>query len=202
MCCTARCVVRVLYSRVCCTAGCVVQQGVLYSKLCCTARCVYEAVTQQSVKFLALYYISTCNINGTITAFCCSMYIHSDNDVELCVCFLLYALWQWCIAVCLCVHLSRLWFPCVDSQSELCPWDIAVTVPVNLVAVASGELTDQVGQGRGGEGRCTGGAGGGRREVGERCVCGCAVVNPCPTSISALSVFGINLLPGGILGSP
>ena len=48
--------------------------------------------------------------------------------------------------------LSRLWFPCVDSQSELCPWDIAVTVPVNLVAVASGELTDQV---REGEGRKT-----------------------------------------------
>ena len=47
------------------------------------------------------------------------------------------------------MYLSRLWFPCVDSQSELCPWDIAVTVPVNLVAVASGELTDQVGQGRG-----------------------------------------------------
>ena len=46
--------------------------------------------------------------------------------------------------------LSRLWFPCVDSQSEPCPWDIAVTVPVNLVAVASGELTDQV-RGKGGE---------------------------------------------------
>ena len=55
-----------------------------------------------------------------------------------------------CVCICgggdasVCVYvLSRLWFPCVDSQSELCPWDIAVTVPVNLVAVASGELTDQ-----------------------------------------------------------
>ena len=60
-----------------------------------------------------------------------------------------------CVCVCgggasVCVYvLSRLWFPCVDSQSELCPWDIAVTVPVNVVAVASGELTDQAsGEGR------------------------------------------------------
>lgn len=66
-----------------------------------------------------------------------------------------------CVCICggdasVCVYvLSRLWFPCVDSQSELCPWDIAVTAPVNLVAVASGELTDQAsGEGRrGGRGR-------------------------------------------------
>ena len=51
--------------------------------------------------------------------------------------------------------LSRLWFPCVDSQSELCPQDIAVTVPVNLVAVVSGELTDQVREGEGREGKKT-----------------------------------------------
>ena len=35
----------------------------------------------------------------------------------------------------------------MDSQSELCLWDIVVTVPVNLVAVASVELTDQVREG-------------------------------------------------------
>ena len=46
----------------------------------------------------------------------------------------------------------------MDSQSELCLWDIVVTVPVNLVAVASVELTDQV---REGEGR------GARREGGK-----------------------------------
>jgi transcription initiation factor TFIID subunit 2 len=39
---------------------------------------------------------------------------------------------------------SRLWFPCIDSSSELCPWDISVTVPANMFALASGELTEQV----------------------------------------------------------
>ena len=60
--------------------------------------------------------------------------------------------------------LSRLWFPCVDSQSELCPWDITVTVPLNLVAVASGELTEQA-SGRREEGE-EGGERGGRKEEG------------------------------------
>ena len=40
--------------------------------------------------------------------------------------------------------LSRLWFPCVDSHSELCPWDISITAPANMFALASGELTEQV----------------------------------------------------------
>ena len=52
----------------------------------------------------------------------------------------------------------------MDSQSELCPWDIAVTVPVNLVAIASEELTDQVREGEGREAR---------RRRGERCMCVC-----------------------------
>ena len=67
--------------------------------------------------------------------------------------------------------LSRLRFPCVDSQSELCPWDIAVTVPVNLVAVASGELTDQVSEGEGRGGR--------QEEEGENDVCLCVCVCVC-----------------------
>ena len=90
--------------------------------------------------------------------------------------------------------LSRLRFPCVDSQSELCPWDIAVTVPVNLVAVASGELTDQVSEGEGRGGR--------QEEEGENdvcvraracvCVCVCVRVWVCgcaPTSM------GVSLWP-------
>ena len=47
-----------------------------------------------------------------------------------------------CMCVCFCT--SRLWFPCIDSSSELCPWDISVTVPANMFALASGELTEQV----------------------------------------------------------
>ena len=65
--------------------------------------------------------------------------------------------------------LSRLWFPCVDSQSELCLWDIAVTVTLNLVAVASGELTDQV-RGKGG--------GEGKKRRGERRACARVCVYP------------------------
>ena len=86
---------------------------------------------------------------GTVTAFRYATDL--DSFVRygiMCVlpslCFVAVVVLQY-----VCVYLSRLWFPCVDSQSELCPWDVAVTVPVNLVAVASGELTDQVGQGRG-----------------------------------------------------
>ena len=38
----------------------------------------------------------------------------------------------------------RLWFPCVDSFSELCTWNIDVTVDKDMVAVSCGELTEQV----------------------------------------------------------
>lgn len=100
-------------------------------------------------KFLLLHLAATCNsiICGTgVYAFICVCVCGGDASV--------------CVYV-----LSRLWFPCVDSQSELCPWDIAVTVPVNLVAVASGELTDQAS----GEGReeGEGGGEGGRGEEGK-----------------------------------
>lgn len=35
---------------------------------------------------------------------------------------------------------SRLWFPCVDSFSESCTWNIMVTVDEHLTAIVSGEL--------------------------------------------------------------
>lgn len=38
----------------------------------------------------------------------------------------------------------RLWFPCVDSYSELCTWNIDVTVDKDMVAVSCGDLTEQV----------------------------------------------------------
>lgn len=37
---------------------------------------------------------------------------------------------------------SRLWFPCVDSFSESCPWTIRVTVDEIFTVISSGELTD------------------------------------------------------------
>ncbi|XP_046847633.1 transcription initiation factor TFIID subunit 2-like [Xenia sp. Carnegie-2017] len=39
---------------------------------------------------------------------------------------------------------SRLWFPCIDSFSEVCTWKIDITVDRDLVAVSSGELIEQV----------------------------------------------------------
>lgn len=38
----------------------------------------------------------------------------------------------------------RLWFPCVDSYSELCTWNIDVTVDKDMVAVSCGDLIEQV----------------------------------------------------------
>lgn len=37
---------------------------------------------------------------------------------------------------------SRLWFPCVDSFSESCPWTIRITVDDIFTVISSGELTD------------------------------------------------------------
>jgi len=39
---------------------------------------------------------------------------------------------------------SRLWFPCIDAHSEVCPWDISIVAPGNMMAVSCGELTDVV----------------------------------------------------------
>lgn len=39
---------------------------------------------------------------------------------------------------------TRLWFPCVDSFSEVCTWKIDVTVDKDLLAVSCGELVEQV----------------------------------------------------------
>ncbi|GAV02603.1 hypothetical protein RvY_13145 [Ramazzottius varieornatus] len=35
---------------------------------------------------------------------------------------------------------SRLWFPCVDSYAESCPWNIEITVDKDLTAVSCGQL--------------------------------------------------------------
>ena len=54
-------------------------------------------------------------------------------------------------------------------------WDIVVTVPVNLVAVASVELTDQVREGEGREARREGG-----KDVRTRaCVSKCVYIRGC-----------------------
>ena len=37
---------------------------------------------------------------------------------------------------------SRLWFPCVDSYSELCTWEINICCPSTCFAIAVGELVD------------------------------------------------------------
>ena len=39
---------------------------------------------------------------------------------------------------------SRLWFPCVDSFSELCTWKLEFTVDESMTAISSGELHDVV----------------------------------------------------------
>ncbi|CAB3360242.1 Hypothetical predicted protein [Cloeon dipterum] len=39
---------------------------------------------------------------------------------------------------------SRLWFPCVDTFSEPCPWRFEFTVDESMIAVASGELLEVV----------------------------------------------------------
>jgi transcription initiation factor TFIID subunit 2 len=39
---------------------------------------------------------------------------------------------------------TRLWFPCVDSFSEPCPWRLEFTVDESMIAVTSGELLEVV----------------------------------------------------------
>uniref|UniRef100_T1JF23 Transcription initiation factor TFIID subunit 2 n=1 Tax=Strigamia maritima TaxID=126957 RepID=T1JF23_STRMM len=39
---------------------------------------------------------------------------------------------------------SRLWFPCIDSYSEPCTWNLEFTVDVSMTAVSCGELTETV----------------------------------------------------------
>ncbi len=41
-------------------------------------------------------------------------------------------------------NMSRLWFPCVDSQSELCTWRLEFTVDESMTAVSCGELVETV----------------------------------------------------------
>ncbi|XP_054152986.1 transcription initiation factor TFIID subunit 2-like [Oppia nitens] len=39
---------------------------------------------------------------------------------------------------------NRLWFPCVDSYSEVCTWRMDFTVDLNMVAVSCGDLVETV----------------------------------------------------------
>ena len=39
---------------------------------------------------------------------------------------------------------SRLWFPCVDSFSEICTWKLEFTVDESMTAISSGELLEVV----------------------------------------------------------
>ncbi|XP_065176434.1 transcription initiation factor TFIID subunit 2-like isoform X2 [Sycon ciliatum] len=39
---------------------------------------------------------------------------------------------------------SRMWFPCVDMLSEICTWDIEVTVPSDMLVVSCGKLMEQI----------------------------------------------------------
>lgn len=38
----------------------------------------------------------------------------------------------------------RLWFPCVDSYTEVCHWSLSFTVPHNMKAISCGDLTEQI----------------------------------------------------------
>lgn len=49
-----------------------------------------------------------------------------------------------CITLLVIFILCRLWFPCVDSYSELCTWNIDITVDKDMVAVSCGDLIEQV----------------------------------------------------------
>ncbi|KAK3736334.1 hypothetical protein QZH41_020807, partial [Actinostola sp. cb2023] len=40
--------------------------------------------------------------------------------------------------------LCRLWFPCVDSFSEVCTWSIDITTSKDMIAVSCGELMEQI----------------------------------------------------------
>lgn len=39
---------------------------------------------------------------------------------------------------------SRLWFPCIDTSSELCTWKLEFTVDESMTAVSCGDLVDTV----------------------------------------------------------
>ncbi|CAD5112196.1 DgyrCDS1430 [Dimorphilus gyrociliatus] len=39
---------------------------------------------------------------------------------------------------------SRLWFPCMDSFSELCTWKLEITVDMYMIAISSGDLIETV----------------------------------------------------------
>ncbi len=39
---------------------------------------------------------------------------------------------------------SRLWFPCVDSLSEMCTWKLEFTVEEGMTAVSCGDLLETV----------------------------------------------------------
>lgn len=41
-------------------------------------------------------------------------------------------------------HGARCWMPTVDHVGERCSWELEITVASGLVAVASGELLEQV----------------------------------------------------------
>ncbi|CAG2104136.1 unnamed protein product [Medioppia subpectinata] len=41
-------------------------------------------------------------------------------------------------------NLNRLWFPCVDSYSEVCTWRMDFTVDLNMIAVSCGDLIESV----------------------------------------------------------
>lgn len=40
--------------------------------------------------------------------------------------------------------LFRLWFPCIDSLSEVCTWKIEVTADTGMFVVCPGELVEKV----------------------------------------------------------
>ena len=39
---------------------------------------------------------------------------------------------------------SRLWFPCIDSYSEVCTWKLEFTVDDNMTAISCGDLVEIV----------------------------------------------------------
>lgn len=39
---------------------------------------------------------------------------------------------------------SRLWFPCIDSFSEVCTWKLEFTVDESMTAISSGDLVEVV----------------------------------------------------------
>jgi len=39
---------------------------------------------------------------------------------------------------------NRLWFPCIDSLSEICTWKIEVTADADMLVVCPGDLAEKV----------------------------------------------------------